>query len=137
MIPVVYRGPPCRRSISFSGDMDENVIISRFFINYVYLEHLILVGSKDFRVFNFEISEYLIFNLPNLIIYSQSGTSNKIINKNFLSTNHKLKKIVFNNCKYEIIENQAFNSLDLEYFQIYRSELRTITTETFKDPMDT
>ena len=58
--------------------------------------------------------------------------SRPLISKNFFMTNTKLKKITFNECDLEVIESPAFDALDLEFFEVSKSELKTIGIQTFK-----
>ena len=51
-----------QRQITFYADMADNVVISRFFKNYIYLEFLFLFGYSSSQV-----SPYILYNLVKVV----------------------------------------------------------------------
>ena len=99
-------------------------------INYLYLEYLSL-HVVGWRGVNKKISPYAIFNLQHLIIYTQTYTSNKKLEKRFFISNRKLKRVVIFYSDLETIEAGCLDGLDLDALDLEDNNLKSLPENIF------
>ena len=118
------------RNFRYNQNLDDHMVLAKDFMNYRYTEHLDLY---PFWGKNYRIPLYILYGMTNLKVISVGVFSKENLDiSTFIFTNKKLEVINFWNTDLDVIEENAFDAVNLKSLRIYQSHLKAIPESTFQ-----